>query len=113
MGPSKHLVVAGLVLLPAVPAAAAMFGELERWCAPPDAGGQPRLCGGYLETYLQGLASTDPILNGGVRVCVPETEDRGKLVRLLRAYANENPSSRGLPGVDGLGQALKGRYPCR
>jgi Rap1a immunity proteins len=109
----KHLIVAGFLLLPAVPAAAATFGELESWCAPPDAGGRPRLCSGYLETEIQGLASTDPSMNSGVRACVPETEDRGKLVQLLRAYARENPSSRDLPGIVGLGQALKDHYPCR
>ena len=71
------LVVAGL-LLPTVPANAATFGELEAWCAPPEAGGRPGLCSGYLETMIQGLASTDPSLNDGVRACVPEGEDRAE-----------------------------------
>ena len=96
-----------------MPAAAATFGEVESWCAPPDAGGRPTLCSGYLETEIQSLASTDPSMNGGVRACVPETEDRSKLRQLMRAYARDNPSSRDLPGVVGLGQALKDLYPCR
>jgi hypothetical protein len=78
------LIATGLLLHPAVPAAAATFGELEAWCAPPDAGGRPRLCSGYLETYIQGLASTDPSLNDGVRACVPEGADRAEVVRLLQ-----------------------------
>jgi len=109
----KHLIAAGLVLLPALPAAAATFGELEAWCAPPDAGGRPRLCLGYVETFIQGLASTDPSLNDGLRACVPEGEDRAEVVRLLRAHARDDPSSRDRPGIVGLGQALQDRYPCR
>jgi len=105
-------VLAGLTVLATDPAAAATFGELEAWCAPPEEGGRPALCSGYLETYLQGLASTKPSLNGGNRVCVPESEDRGELIRALRVYASKNPSSRKLPGVVGLGRALEG-YPCR
>jgi Rap1a immunity proteins len=109
----RYLIVAGLLLLPVMPAAAATFGEVASWCAPPDAGGRPTLCSGYLETEIQCLASTDPSLHGGVRVCVPEIEDRNKLRQLMRAYARDNPSSRDLPGVVGLGQALKDLYPCR
>jgi hypothetical protein len=105
-------VVAGLAVA-AGPVAAATFGELEAWCAPTDAGGRPGLCSGYLETELAGLASADPSLNGGNRVCVPEAEDRSRVIRLLRAYASENPSSRAVPGIVGLGQALKDHYPCR
>ena len=109
----RYLIVAGLLLLPVMPTAAAPFGEVESWCAPPDTGGRPTLCSGFLETEIQGLASTDPSMIGGVRTCVPETEDRGKLRQLMRAYARDNPSSRDLPGVVGLGQALKDLYPCR
>lgn len=109
----RYLIIAGLLLLPVMPAAAATFGEVASWCAPPDAGGRPTLCSGYLETEIQALASTDPSMNGGVRVCVPETEDRSKLRQLMRAYALDNPSSRDLRGVVGLGQALKDLYPCR
>ena len=95
------------------PAAAATFGEIAAWCTPPDAGGRPALCSGYLETYLQGLASADPLLNNGVRACVPETEDRGEVMRLIQAYARANPSSEALSGIAGVGEALKDRYPCR
>jgi hypothetical protein len=105
-------VLAGLAFV-ASPVAAATFGELEAWCAPADSGGRPALCSGYLETQLQGLASADPALNDGTRACVPEAEDRSRVIRLMRAYAREKPSSRTLPGIVGLGQALKDRYPCR
>jgi hypothetical protein len=107
------LIFAGLLLLPTVPVNAATFGELEAWCATPEAGGRPRLCSGYLETMIEGLASTDPSLNDGVRACVPEGEDRAEVVRLLLAYARDNPSSRDRSAIVGLGQAVKGRYPCR
>lgn len=108
----RFWIIAGLLLLPTAPANAATFGELEAWCAPPEAGGRPRLCSGYLETMIQGLASTDPSLNDGVRACVPEGEDRAEVVRLLHAYARDNPASRDRPAIVGLGQAVKGRYPC-
>jgi hypothetical protein len=48
-----------------------------------------------------------------VRACVPETDDRGEVMRLIQAYARANPSSAALSGIAGVGEALKVRYPCR
>lgn len=96
----------------AVPASAATFGELVQWCAPESEDGRPGLCAGYLETYIAGLASPDASLNDGVRACVPESEDRAKVVALLQSFARSHPEAAGEPGVAGLGQALKDRYPC-
>ena len=96
----------------AAPASAATFGELAQWCAPEADGGRPGLCAGYLETYLAGLGSPDPSLNDGVRACVPESEDRARIVELLLGFAQSHPEAAGEPGVAGLGQALKDRYPC-
>jgi len=109
----KHLVAVALICLSVAPVAAASFGEIAAWCTPPDAGGRPALCSGYLETYLQALASPDPSLNNGARACVPETEDRSELMLLIQAYARASPSSESLSGIAGVGEALKDRYPCR
>lgn len=109
----KVVFAAALITIAATPVRAASFGELASWCAPPEANGRPDLCTGYLETYLQGLASTNASLNDGVRACVPEAENRSEVVRLLLAYAREHPDSRTLPGIVGLGEAVKIRYPCR
>jgi hypothetical protein len=97
----------------ATPAAAATFGELLAWCAPADKGGDPTLCDGYLGAGLELLASPDPMSNGGTPACVPAGEDRGRIVGLMRDYARHHPESRGMSGPDGLGLALKGRFPCR
>ena len=101
-----------LALAPSIPASAATFAELAQWCAPEANGGRPGLCSGYLETYLQGLASPDPSLNDGVRACVPETTDRAEIHALIASYARSHPEAGSKPGITGLGQALKGRYPC-
>ena len=100
----------GMVL--ATPVRAATFGELVQWCAAESDGGRPGLCSGYLETYIDGLASPDASLSDGARACVPEAEDRARVVALLLAYARSHPEAAGKSGVAGLGQALKDRYPC-
>jgi hypothetical protein len=105
------LIGAGLSALLAAPAMAATFGDLVGWCA--EADGRPALCSGYLETYLQGLASPDPSLNNGVRACVPETTDRAEIRALIQSYARKHPESLTSSGVEGLGRALKDRYPCQ
>ena len=97
----------------ATPAAAATFGELLAWCAPANHGGDPRLCGGYLESELELLASPDPVNNGGTPACVPAGYDRARIVGLLEDYAHHHPEARRLASTDGLGLALKGRFPCR
>ena len=112
MSLSKVALATALIRLAVSPVSAATFGELEAWCAPPEADGRPALCTGYLETYLQGLTSTDPSLNNGVRACVPEAEDRSVVVRLIQVYAREHPEARTLPAIVGVGEALKDRYPC-
>jgi hypothetical protein len=96
----------------AAPASAATFGDLVQWCAPEDAGGRPGLCAGYLETYLAGLASTNVALNDGVRACVPESEDRARILELIEDFARSHPESLADSGVGGLGRALKDLYPC-
>jgi hypothetical protein len=110
---APYLLLASLVVTIATPAVAATFGELDAWCAPPDQGGRPELCQGYLTAGLELLASPDKSLNEGVHVCVPKGEDRAKVVSLLRAYARSHPAAHSLDGVDGLGLVLKERYPCR
>ena len=110
---ARLMCLAVLATLIAVPVSAATFGELEAWCAPADKGGKPNLCSGYLDTELELLASPDTTINGGTRVCVPANVDRAKLVALIRDYARLNPAARDLDTVVGLGQALKGHFPCR
>jgi Rap1a immunity proteins len=97
----------------ATPAAATTFDELLTWCAPAGKGSDPTLCKGYLESELELLASPDPVSNGGTPACVPADYDRGRIVGLMREYARHHPESRGLSSPDGLGLALKGRFPCR
>jgi hypothetical protein len=104
--------VAALAMLIAMPVSAATFGELDAWCAPGDKGGKPTLCEGYLQSEITLLASPDKSLNGGIRVCVPENEDRAQIISLLRIYALHHPPSRDLDSVTGLGLALQGRFPC-
>jgi hypothetical protein len=103
--------VLGLAIGGAPPAAAATLTELAGWCAPE--GGSERLCSGYLETILEGLASTDPVMNGGTRVCVPPEAERTQIVRLVRAHAASSEAAGSMPAIEGVGAALKGRYPCR
>ena len=109
----RVLFTVAFICLGVAPAGAATFGEIAAWCAPPDADGRPTLCSAYLETYLQALASADPSLNNGVRACVPESADRTELTSLVETYARANPSAKSLSGIAGVGEALKGRYPCR
>ena len=85
--------------------------RLEAWCAPADQGGHPNLCSGYLDTELELLASPDPTLNGGTRICVPADADRAKLVALIRDYARSHPSARDQDAVVGVGQSLTGEIP--
>ena len=108
-----YLLFAPLVVTIATPAVAATLGELLTWCGPPDQGGRPQLCEGYLEAGLELLASPDPMSNGGTPACVPATEDRGRIIGLIQDYARQHPSSRSLSYPGGLGLALKERYPCR
>ena len=100
--------VAILALSLPVPASAVTFGEIAAWCAPADKGGRPNLCSGYLDTEIELLASPDPTMNGGTRVCVPADADRAKLVVLIRDYARRHPNARDQDAFVGLGQALKG-----
>lgn len=92
-------------------AKAATLAELADWCAPEV--GRPNLCSSYLETILQGLASTDPVMNGGNRMCVPPDADRAEIIRLVRAYAARSRAAKETDALDGVGAALKGRFPCR
>lgn len=115
MRDALYLPIALLVVTIATPAAATSFGELLIWCRPPDQGGRPQLCNSYLATGLELLAPQDKfaVLKDRVQACVPEGEDRARVVGLLQAYARSHPDAHGLDFVDGLGLALKDRYPCR
>jgi hypothetical protein len=110
---ARVALVAILALSLPTPAWAVTFGEIAAWCAPADQGGHPNLCSGYVDTELELLASPDPTMNGGTRVCVPAGTDRTKLVTLIRDYARSHPNARDLDAVVGLGQALSGHFPCR
>ena len=81
---------------------AATLAELVEWCAPENAGGRPALCSLYLETALEELASPDPILNGGVRVCVPDSADRAQIHALIQAYSLQHPGSTSVSGMVNL-----------
>jgi|tagenome__1003787_1003787.scaffolds.fasta_scaffold18191790_1 hypothetical protein len=113
MHPLRFIGLFLVAVATALPASAATFAELVQWCAPEEKGGRPGLCSGYLETYLEGLASPDPSLNDGVRACVPEATDRAQVRALIESHARSHPESGGQPGIVGLGQALKDRYPCK
>ena len=110
---APYLLLAPLVVTIATPALATSFGELLTWCGPPDRGGRPSLCDSYLDAGLELLASPDKSINDGLRACVPEDEDRAGIVSLLRAYARSHPDTHTHDFVDGLGLALKDRFPCR
>ena len=106
---NKRLALAAAFgVLLGVPASAPTFGELVEWRAPEDARARP----GFRAGYLAGLASTDASLNDGVRACVPESEDRATIRALIQAFARGHRESLPDPGLAGLGQALKDRYPC-
>lgn len=90
---------------------AATFEELVGWCTPNT--GSETLCDAYLETIIGGLASPDPVINGGNRTCVPPDTDQAEIVRLVLAYAARSDPPGNLQAIDGVGAALKGRYPCR
>lgn len=105
--------LAALVSVSTTPATAATLDEILAMCAPADKGGRAKLCDAYLDAGLELLASPDPMLNGGTRVCVPAGEDRGQILDLLRDYARDHPESLPLSGRDGLGLALKGRFSCK
>jgi hypothetical protein len=106
--------VALAVLLPAAApgiARAATLAELAGWCAP--GSGEDQLCDTYLQVILDGLASTDPVVNGGNRTCVPASADRAEIIRVVRAYAAESRAADETAAIDGAGAALRGRFPCR
>jgi hypothetical protein len=109
----SFLLFAGLAMAAAPPAVATTFGEHVAWCAPVDKGGNPVLCEGYLDSELHLLSSPDPMINGGYRACVPASEDRGRIIKLMQDYARQNPASKTMSGLDGLGLALKDHFPCR
>lgn len=100
------------LLLPR-PSSATTLGDLEAWCAPEDKGGRPALCGTYLDTGLELLASPDPVTNGGMRTCVPAQENRAHVVDLLRDYVRQHPDAHDMDLVAALGQALQRHFPCR
>jgi Rap1a immunity proteins len=81
------------------------------WCSP-ETGSEP-LCNAYLETIFEGLSSTDPVVNGGSRTCVPPDADRAEIIRLVRAHAVASGSADRTNALEGVGTALKGRFPCR
>ena len=112
---APYLLLAPLVVTIATPAAATSFGELLTWCGPPDRGGRPELCDNYLDAGLELLASPDQfvIFKDRIRTCVPEGEDRARIISLLRAYARSHPDIQTRDFVDGLGLAPKGHFPCR
>jgi hypothetical protein len=91
-------------------ASAATLGELADWCTPES--GSERLCDAYLDTIFQGLASPDPVLNGGHRACVPPDADRTEIIRLVRAHAAQSGAAKTTAAIDGVGAALEGRFPC-
>jgi hypothetical protein len=97
--------------MPAGIAQAATLAEVAGWCAPE--GGSEQLCKTYLSLILEGLASTDPIMNGGNRACVPPEADRAQIIRLVRTYAAQNGAANDISALEGVGAALKDRYPCR
>jgi hypothetical protein len=102
-----------LVVLSTMPvgvAQAATLAELTDWCAP--VGGMEQLCQTYLGVILEGLSSTDPIMNGGNRVCVPPEADHDQIIRLVQDYAGQSGTASDISALDGVGAALKGRYPC-
>lgn len=109
---ARLILVAVLALALPTPALAVTFGEIAAWCAPADQGGHPNLCSGYLDTELELLASPDPTMNGGTRVCVPVDADRTKLVTLIRDYAHSHPSARDQDATLGVGRSLTSEYPC-
>lgn len=90
-------------------AQAATLAELAEWCGEP---GRPNLCSSYLETMIEGLASTDPVINGGNRMCIPPEADRNAIIRQVRAYAGRTKGAAEMSALDGVGSALKGRFPC-
>jgi hypothetical protein len=102
-----------LALLCPMPAYAATLGEISAWCVPPDRGGQPKLCAGYLDSNLELLASPDLTDNGGRRICVPAHFDRDQIIRLMNDYLRKHPEARDMDSVDGLGAALQAQFPCR
>ena len=111
----RQVLRAGLAALVAAvapgPASAATLAELAGWCAPGGEPGNDRLCGAYLETIFTGLASTDPVMNGGNRTCVPENADRAEIVRLVRAYAAKMPAPDKVAALDGVGAAIRASLP--
>jgi Rap1a immunity proteins len=58
------------------------------------------------------LSSTNAVMSGGYQTCVPESVDRGEIIRLARAYAAKTDAPDKLSARDGVGTALKARYPC-
>jgi hypothetical protein len=93
-------------------AQAATLAELVGWCGN-SAERRERLCDTYLQTIIDGLATTDPIMNGGNRMCIPPEADRAEIIRQVSAYAARTKASNDMAALDGVGAALKGRFPCR
>jgi hypothetical protein len=112
---NSRLLAALAVLVPTMApniAKAATLAELAEWCGN-SAESREVLCDTYLETIIKGLGSTDPVMNGGNRMCIPPEADRAEIIRLTRAYAAQSGAANDMSALDGVGTALRGRYPCR
>ena len=46
-------------------------------------------------------------------MCIPPEADRAEIIRLTRAYAAQSGAANDMSALDGVGTALRGRYPCR
>jgi hypothetical protein len=111
----SRLLATLVVLVPTMApdiARAATLAELAEWCGN-SAERREVLCDTYLETIIEGLGSTDPVMNGGNRMCIPPEADRAEIIRLTRAYAAQSGAANDMSALDGVGTALRGRYPCR
>ena len=93
-------------------AQAATLAELVAWCGN-TAERRERLCDTYLQTIIDGLATTDPIMNGGNRMCIPPEADRATIIGQVSAYAARTKASNDISALDGVGAALMGQFPCR
>jgi len=94
------------------PVDAATFGDVVGWCSAPRLEGDDKLCSGYVSAALRLLRNPDSVMNGGHRVCAPESDASKAVVPILVSWSKLHPEAQDKDAVSMIGDALISHYPC-
>ena len=98
---------------PATALAQTTMADIVKWCSNyPDPSGNDRLCNLYVGETVNLLRSTDPVIHGGQRVCVPTDTPVARIVPIFMSWVEANRQAMSPRLIENLAAALKDRYPC-